>query len=175
MCWNDNNVVTAASNCHGVHPLGKATRFSKAKGGKMAIDVPQLIKQYNTFMGGVDRFDQNVACYRCNIRSKKMVVSIFCVRFGSSHAKCLSALSSKETRLWRCLGLAWLSSLCRSDVPKEIWKSSRVGQAKHTHKDGQTSSSRCALRRPRALAIRKCHSAPMWAVWRKSQSLLHEV
>lgn len=71
VCWNDNNVVTAASNCHGVHPLGKATRFSKAKGGKVAIDVPQLIKQYNTFMGGVDRFDQNVACYRCNIRSKK--------------------------------------------------------------------------------------------------------
>jgi len=71
VCWNDNSVVTVASNCHAVHPLGKAARFSKAEGGKVAIAVPHLIKQYNTFMGGVNRFDQNVSCYSSNIRSKK--------------------------------------------------------------------------------------------------------
>jgi len=71
VAWNDNNFVAAASNCHSIRPVGKATRYSKAKGGKVSIDVPHLIQKYNAFMGGVDRFDQNVACYRCNIRSKK--------------------------------------------------------------------------------------------------------
>lgn len=75
--WNDNNVVTAASNCHAVHPLGKASRYSQANHDRVTVDVPHLIQQYNSFMGGVDRFDQNVACYRSNIRSKKWWFAFF--------------------------------------------------------------------------------------------------
>ena len=71
MSWNDNSVVTEASNCYGIQPRAKATRFSKALNERVAVDMPNVIQKYNAFMGGVDRFDQNVACYQINIRSEK--------------------------------------------------------------------------------------------------------
>lgn len=37
--WNDNSVVTMASNCHGVEPVGAAKRWSQAE--KKCTDVPQ--------------------------------------------------------------------------------------------------------------------------------------
>jgi len=69
--WNDNSVVTVASNCYGVEPFGQAQRWSYAEKKRVMIQQPQIIAQYNGSMGGVDRMDQNVAAYRISIRSKK--------------------------------------------------------------------------------------------------------
>jgi DNA excision repair protein ERCC-6 len=69
--WNDNSVVTIASNCHGVEPLGQAHRWSQAAMARTTISQPNLIHQYNSNMGGVDRMDQNISQYRISIRSKK--------------------------------------------------------------------------------------------------------
>ena len=69
--WNDNNVVTMASNCHTVEPMKKVKRWSAKH--KQSIDVPQphLISQYNAFMGGVDQMDQNISTYRISIRKRR--------------------------------------------------------------------------------------------------------
>jgi len=69
--WHDNSVVTLASNCHGVEPVGSAQRWSSAE--KCRVDIPQpfVVSQYNKYMGGVDRMDQNIATYRISIRSRK--------------------------------------------------------------------------------------------------------
>jgi len=69
--WNDNSVVTMVSNCHGIHPLGPAQRWSIAQKQRVSINQPHLISQYNGYMCGVDRMDQNVAVYRISIRSRK--------------------------------------------------------------------------------------------------------
>ena len=69
--WNDNSVVTLASNCHGVEPIGSAQRWSSAEKSRISISQPHLIGQYNRNMGGVDRMDQNISAYRITIRSRK--------------------------------------------------------------------------------------------------------
>ncbi|KAF0313958.1 PiggyBac transposable element-derived protein 3 [Amphibalanus amphitrite] len=69
--WNDNRVVTVATNCEPLEPLVTASRYVKKQGGRIAVQMPRPLHAYNTHMGGVDLFDQCVALYRSTIRSKK--------------------------------------------------------------------------------------------------------
>ena len=69
--WNDNSVVSVVSNCHPVHPLHNAARWSRGEQERINIQQPNLIFKYNKTMGGTDRMDQNIAKYRSSIRSKK--------------------------------------------------------------------------------------------------------
>ncbi|XP_049313796.1 piggyBac transposable element-derived protein 3-like [Bactrocera dorsalis] len=58
--WNDNAVVSIASTTYGANPVTNAVRYSQKQ--KKFIDVPRplVIKEYNKYMSGVDRMDQNV-------------------------------------------------------------------------------------------------------------------
>lgn len=69
--YHDNNVFTMASTSAGVAPTGKAKRWSRAQKKHIMLDQPASIILYNTYMGGVDRMDENIASYRINIRNKK--------------------------------------------------------------------------------------------------------
>lgn len=60
-----------ASTSAGVAPTGKAKRWSKAHKKHITVDQPASVILYNTYMGGVDRMDENIASYRINIRNKK--------------------------------------------------------------------------------------------------------
>ncbi|MGH0120964.1 UNVERIFIED_CONTAM: hypothetical protein FKN15_018377 [Acipenser sinensis] len=50
--WNDNSVVTMASNCQPVMPIRKAKRYSRAEKKVIEVDEPQVIRDYNKYMGG---------------------------------------------------------------------------------------------------------------------------
>ena len=76
--WNDNNVVTMLSNCFGVEPLTQARRWSAADKKHVQIPMPHMVAQYNRFMGGTDRMDQNVAKFRIRIRIKTCWWALFC-------------------------------------------------------------------------------------------------
>ena len=69
--WNDNNVVNVASNVYGINPVTYTERYSAAQKKRVGIPQPKAIQQYNKFMGGVDRMDQNVGLYRIGMRTKK--------------------------------------------------------------------------------------------------------
>lgn len=69
--WHDNSVVTVVSNCHSVLPISQAKRWSNKEKKSIFVDQPHVISQYNRYMGGVDRLDQNIATYRISIRTKK--------------------------------------------------------------------------------------------------------
>ena len=75
--WNDNSVVTLASNCQPVNPVGTTKRYSRKE--KKIVDVPEpsLVRYYNKNMGGVDRMDQNISYYRIAVRSKKWWLPFF--------------------------------------------------------------------------------------------------
>ena len=75
--WNDNSVVTFASNQHGIEPVAQAKRWSYNDKRFVEIDQPHVVSQYNKFMGGTDRMDQNLSQYRCSIRSKKWWWALF--------------------------------------------------------------------------------------------------
>ncbi|CAK1601053.1 unnamed protein product [Parnassius mnemosyne] len=67
--YNDNNIVTIASTECGVGPVGKVKRWCDKQ--KKEVDQPRCFISYNKYMGGVDRLDQNVGCYRIGIRLKR--------------------------------------------------------------------------------------------------------
>ena len=86
--WKDNKVVTVASTYAGVEPLQKARRFSSQQKQRIEIDQPKVVQLYNYGMGGVDRLDQNIACYMIQHRSKKRYWPIFrfCVDLAVQNA-----------------------------------------------------------------------------------------
>ena len=43
--WNDNSVVTVASNCCGIQPIAQASRWSTAEGRRVMINQPDLIQK----------------------------------------------------------------------------------------------------------------------------------
>ena len=71
VAWRDNKVVTLASNCFGVEPKGCASRWSRSEGQRVNVSQPNIVRMYNSTMGGVDRADQNIAAYRVMMRTKK--------------------------------------------------------------------------------------------------------
>lgn len=86
--WNDNSVVTVASNAEKVLPVNKVKRFSQQQKKYISVDQPAVIKAYNENMGGVDRSDQNIGLYRTSIRGKKWYFSLFshCLDMATQNA-----------------------------------------------------------------------------------------
>lgn len=59
-----------------MNPVQKCHRYSARKKKKIEIDQPNVIKQYNRYMGGVDQLDNHVANYRIAFRGKKWYTPI---------------------------------------------------------------------------------------------------
>ena len=51
-------------------PIVKATRWIAKDAQKKQVDQPFMVSQYNHFMGGVDRMDQNIGNFRMGVRLK---------------------------------------------------------------------------------------------------------
>lgn len=62
-------IVNVATNNLGITPLHQVSRVSKKK--RIIVEQPHPVHLYNTFMGGVDRCDENISYYRTSIRGKK--------------------------------------------------------------------------------------------------------
>ena len=69
--WNDNSVVTLATNFQAIEPVLAAKRFSRTDRKVVSITQPNLIASYNAHMGGVDLLDSFVAKYRIAVKRKK--------------------------------------------------------------------------------------------------------
>ncbi|KRX26744.1 PiggyBac transposable element-derived protein 3 [Trichinella nelsoni] len=75
--WNDNAVVTLASNHLTHHPVGSVQRYSQSQKKHVKIRMPEIVRRYNTSMGGVDILDKLLSSYRPRLRSKKWWWNLF--------------------------------------------------------------------------------------------------
>ncbi|XP_039297935.1 piggyBac transposable element-derived protein 3-like [Nilaparvata lugens] len=75
--WVDNAVVTVASTCYGINPIQNVQRYCREEKKKMNVPRPHLIGEYNKYMGGTDRMDENLSLYRIGVRGKKWWWPIF--------------------------------------------------------------------------------------------------
>lgn len=73
--WKDSKVVYLASNFHG-NEKTTVQRTSK-DGSRSDISCPIVVKDYNSFMGGVDHSDRLRALYNVDRKSKKWWLRIF--------------------------------------------------------------------------------------------------
>jgi hypothetical protein len=75
--WADTKCVTLASFCVAHTPIFEVKRYSKDEKKKINVECPQIIKQYNTHMGGVDLADMLVALYKVPFKSRRWYLGIF--------------------------------------------------------------------------------------------------
>ncbi|XP_050295862.1 piggyBac transposable element-derived protein 3-like [Anthonomus grandis grandis] len=66
-----------ASNYMGVGAKDKCRRWDKKGKGYIYVSRPQVINNYNSNMGGVDKMDFLITLYRTFIRSKKWTLRMF--------------------------------------------------------------------------------------------------
>ena len=69
--WFDNRSVCLASSFVQATPIDTCKRYDKKKNKIINIPCPQIIKTYNSTMGGVDLVDCMIALYMISIKFKK--------------------------------------------------------------------------------------------------------
>ncbi|GLV38540.1 hypothetical protein CBL_05104 [Carabus blaptoides fortunei] len=67
--WKDNRIVYFASNYHGTEAT--TTLRTQKDGTRHEVACPIVVKDYNVFMGGVDKADQLRTTYGMNRKSRK--------------------------------------------------------------------------------------------------------
>ena len=77
--WKDKRAVTAISTMHRATDFSMVKRKVKENNQVVNVDVkkPQVIEDYNTYMGGVDVFDQYVSSFRVLRKTKKYWKTLF--------------------------------------------------------------------------------------------------
>ncbi|KAK3892961.1 hypothetical protein Pcinc_003140 [Petrolisthes cinctipes] len=75
--WCDTKCVTFISTHAGGDPPGIVERWSKKDKELVEVSCPNIVLEYNKFMGGVDLLDGLVAYYRTKLRSKKYYMRFF--------------------------------------------------------------------------------------------------
>lgn len=72
--WVDNKTITLASTIHGKTPLSLAKRYSRIEKRYVDVEMPNIVKEYNLNMGGVDLHNRMLSHYRSYHRTKKWPV-----------------------------------------------------------------------------------------------------
>lgn len=75
--WNDNKIVTFISSFVASEPVEKIVRYSKEEKKKVEVECPQIVRQYNKHMGGVDLADMLVSLYKTPFKTKRWYMVIF--------------------------------------------------------------------------------------------------
>lgn len=159
--WHDNSIVSIASNCHGLTPITKVDRIGviNKKRTKIQVDCPALVKMYNKYMGGVDRFDENVDSMRVALRGKKWWFPLFA--FGLD-AACQNAwlIKRKCDNNWtycefrRAIVLSYLqkygtqptkSNNCGVPIVLRVSNETRLGGCSEDHIEQDCSQRRCGF------------------------------
>ena len=80
----DNKAAQLASNYIGADPVDEVQRWSKSGRKMIAVIRPNIVKVYNSVMGGVDLFDMFQSLYRLGHKSRRWYVRIFYWMLASS-------------------------------------------------------------------------------------------
>lgn len=74
--WFDNKAVHLISTYISQEPVEFVKRWSVATKQYVNVPRPSIVKEYNTFMGGVDLHDMLVQLYRTNIKGQRFYLRI---------------------------------------------------------------------------------------------------
>ena len=75
--WKDNKVVTLLSSDTGIYPMSTVNRYDKETKTKRDIPCPNVIKQYNCHMGGIDKSDMLVHLYKTPFKAHRWYMRMF--------------------------------------------------------------------------------------------------
>ena len=74
--WKDNKVVTILSSGAGVGPMSTVSRYDKQSKSKKDVSCLNVMKCYNSKMGGVDKSDMLVHLYKTPLQAHRWYMQI---------------------------------------------------------------------------------------------------
>ena len=156
--WNNNSVVTTLSNSIGPNHLNRVERFSRNEKKWIPVARPNLIKVYNSAMGGVDLLDSAVGTYCTKIKGEKWwwppftnTLSIWWEQLGTVTMLSVQMLTNRS---WLSLDLRfslWFSHVDEIVPGPSFWKTKVVVHDSnrltgHSHRPTtREKQQRCAL------------------------------
>lgn len=75
--WKDDKVVALLSTDVGVEPVSTVKRYNKQDKQKKEVRCPQVIKQYNSSIGGIDKSDMLIHLYKTPLRSRRWYLRLY--------------------------------------------------------------------------------------------------
>lgn len=69
--------VTAASSYVDAYPVQNVLRYDKIQKSRKPVPCPNMIRHYNSHMGGVDLADMLIALYRTEMRAHRWYMPLF--------------------------------------------------------------------------------------------------
>lgn len=76
--WYGNKAATLVSSFNSAEPLGTVKRFDKSQRTSINVSCPNIVRQYDVHMGGVDQMDgMLISLYRITMKGRKWYLSIF--------------------------------------------------------------------------------------------------
>jgi len=75
--WFDNRSVNLLSTYVGVEPIQQSRRWDKKTKQYIYTDRPEIVHEYNHFMGGIDLLDSLFAKYRYKMKSRRWYLYLF--------------------------------------------------------------------------------------------------
>ena len=67
-------LVLLASTALQIEPQDECRRWSKKDSRYITVKRPNIVREYNAYMGGIDLIDKMISYYRMNIRTNKWTV-----------------------------------------------------------------------------------------------------
>lgn len=77
VAYKDSKTVTLMSSFVGKEPVGIKERFHRKEQNRITIACPNIIKQYNKHMGGVDLLDSMLERHKNKMKSRKYYMRLF--------------------------------------------------------------------------------------------------
>lgn len=74
--WFDRKSINFISTYAAVEPESTCKRYKASENKRVDIPQPSVVKEYNKFMGGVDKADMLLELYRINMKSRKWYMRI---------------------------------------------------------------------------------------------------
>lgn len=149
--WFDNKAVITASNFMGIGEPDSCRRWDKINKEFVQVKRPEVIKNYNLYMGGIDKMDFLITIYRTFIRSRKWTLRMFthaidiaCVNAWSEYRKQASILGIEKKKVIDLLHF-------RSYVAEVLMKANKIS----TRKRGRPTSVEIPQRAPKTPAARR--------------------
>ena len=75
--WKDNKNVTMLSSDAGLEPVQKVTRYDRTTKKRVEVKCPNVIREYNSKMGGIDKSDMLTHLYKTPMRARRWYMRLF--------------------------------------------------------------------------------------------------
>lgn len=148
--WIDRKSINFLSSYASIEPLSTCKRYSAAERKFIDIQRPNIVEEYNKYMGGVDLIDMLVELYRTDIKSRKWYIRIvlWCISISVTNSWLLYRRHCNQRKCKPSYTLLQF----QSHIAFALTESGKITQKKRGRPSTEKMSPQPASKLPRQVA-----------------------